>query len=168
MSKKILLNELNKELNIVYRYLVSKGVPHIDAEDAIQETAYKYLKFSDSIQTANVRGWLIRVALNYYYDQCRKNKKYLFNFNGKMNEEESSDLPELNLLVNERIEELNGFLLKLKPLHAELILLKYQSELSYDEISKILGISNSSIKTNLFRARNKLLKLYKESDYGRE
>ncbi|WP_010093865.1 RNA polymerase sigma factor [Ornithinibacillus scapharcae] len=168
MSNKILLTELNKELNIVYRYLLSKGVPHLDAEDAVQEAAYKYLKYSDSIKTPYVRSWLIRVALNYYYDQYRKNKKYILNVDNMLIEEESTELPELILMMKERIEELNKHLLKLRPLYVELILLKYHSELSYDEIAEILGISNSSIKTNLFRARKKLLKLYKEGDYGRE
>ncbi|RBP94982.1 hypothetical protein DFO70_10310 [Cytobacillus firmus] len=41
---------LNSELNIVFRYLVKKGVPYLDAQDAVQETAFKYLKYADSIR----------------------------------------------------------------------------------------------------------------------
>lgn len=70
-------DDLNTELNIVYRYLIKKGLPPPDAEDAVQETAYKYLIYSETIRSLGVRSWLIRVALNYYYDQCRKNKRYI-------------------------------------------------------------------------------------------
>ncbi|SDQ07379.1 RNA polymerase sigma factor [Virgibacillus salinus] len=159
--------ELNNELNIVFRYLVKKGVPHSDAEDAVQETAYKYLRFSDSIRSSKVRSWLVRVALNYYYDQCRKNKKYILNLEGNMEENKADELPELIILAKERREELYRLLSKLKPQFMELLLLKYESELSYEEISKLLGISNSSVKTNMFRARKKLVKLYEEGNDGR-
>ncbi|GGM42911.1 DNA-directed RNA polymerase sigma-70 factor [Paraliobacillus quinghaiensis] len=154
---------LNKELNIVFRFLIKKGVSHTDAEDAVQETAYKYLRYSDSIRSSNLRSWLIRVALNYYYDQCRKNKKYIFNIEDQMLEsQEYRELPEIFLIAKERTEDFNRLLSKLKPLFAELLLLKYQSELTYAEISKLIGIDNNSVKMNLFRARKKFLKLYEE------
>lgn len=43
MEGKINNKDLNKELNIVFRYLVKKGVPYTDDEDAVQETAYRLL-----------------------------------------------------------------------------------------------------------------------------
>jgi len=164
MEEQTKFNELNSELNIVFHYLIKKGVPRTDAEDAVQETAYKYLRFSDSIRTPKVRSWLIRVALNYYYDQCRKNKKYVFDLEKRMVEEKAEELPELIILANERVDEFNRLLSRMRPLFSELILLKYESNLSYDEISKLIGISKSSVKTNLYRARKKFLKLYEE-DY---
>lgn len=160
-------NELNSELNIVFRYLIKKGVPRTDAEDAVQETAYKYLRFSDSIRTPKVRSWLIRVALNYYYDQCRKNKRYIFDLEERLVEESEEELPELIILANERVDEFNKLLSRMRPLFSELILLKYETNLSYDEISKLLGISISSVKTNLYRARKKFLKLYEEGSNER-
>ncbi|WP_042147610.1 RNA polymerase sigma factor [Paucisalibacillus sp. EB02] len=167
MPKNILFEELNKELNMVYRYLLSKGVPHTDAEDAVQEAAYRYLRYVDSIKSSNVRNWLIRVSINYYYDQCRKNKKYIFNVEEKINEEEIPNMPEMILLAKERIDEFNKLLLRMKPLHAELLLLKYQSNLSYAEISEVLGISNTMIKNHLFRARKKFMELYEGGYYGK-
>lgn len=162
MEEQSKFNELNSELNIVFRYLIKKGVSRVDAEDAVQETAYKYLRFSDSIRTPKVRSWLIRVALNYYYDQCRKNKNYVFDLEKRVVEEKEEELPELIILANERVDEFNQLLSRMRPLFSELILLKYESHLSYDEISELLGISTSSVKTNLYRARKKFLKLYKE------
>ncbi|MCT2537080.1 RNA polymerase sigma factor [Aquibacillus koreensis] len=164
MEKQINNDALNTELNIVYRYLIKKGVPRADAEDAVQETAYKYLRYSDSIRSSKVRSWIIRVALNHYYDQCRKNKKYILNIEEKIIEaQQDHELPDLIVLAKERKEEFSKLLSKLKPLYAELLLLKYESELSYAEISQLLGMGNSAVKTNLYRARKKLLKLYEEA-----
>jgi RNA polymerase sigma factor (sigma-70 family) len=163
MEEQINNDVLNGELNIVFRYLVKKGVPHQDAEDAVQETAFKYLKYSDSIRSSKVRSWLIRVALNYYYDQCRKNKKYIFNLEEEMVGQQAEELPEFIILAKERVEEFSMLLTKLKPLYAELLLLKYESDLSYAEISQLLGISTSTVKTSLFRARKSLLKFFEEA-----
>lgn len=163
MEDQFTLEELNKELNVVYQVLIKKGVPQKDAEDAVQEAAYKYLNLSDSIRSSHIRSWLIRVALNCYYDQYRKNKKYIFNMEGIIFEDESTDIPEKIVLEKENSDELYHLLNKLKPKHKELLQLKYVSELSYEDISNLLGIRISSIKTNLYRARKKLIKLYEEA-----
>lgn len=157
-------DELNSELNIVYMYLRKKGIPHIDAEDAVQEAAYKYLLYNDSIKSSKIRGWLIRVALNFFYDQCRKTGKLDLNLNESMLTTDKQELPEAIFLQNEKSNELGKAISQLKPFFQELVLLKYGTELSYEEISNLLDISVSSIKTNLYRARKKLEKIYKEAD----
>ncbi|QOV10434.1 RNA polymerase sigma factor [Viridibacillus arvi] len=160
-------NELNSELNIVYRYLRKLGIPQADAEDVVQETAYKYLLYYDTIQTSKIRSWLIRVSLNFHYDQCRKKRRYDLNLDEGLLEIDIKELPEVIILEKERNREVWYALSKLKPQFQELLLLKYQSGLSYEEISKLLEKPISSIKTNLFRARKKLAKIYKEANYER-
>jgi RNA polymerase sigma factor (sigma-70 family) len=160
-------NELNSELNIVYRYLRKLGISQADAEDVVQETAYKYLLYYDTIQTSRIRSWLIRVSLNFHYDQCRKQRRYDLNLNEGLLETDMNELPEVIFLEKERIREVGYALSKLKPHFQELLLLKYQSGLSYEEISKLLEKPISSIKTNLFRARKQLAKIYKEANHER-
>ncbi|MDM5219679.1 RNA polymerase sigma factor [Peribacillus sp. NJ11] len=160
-------NELNSELNIVYRYLRKLGISQADAEDVVQETAYKYLLYYDTIQTSKIRSWLIRVSLNFHYDQCRKQRRYDLNLNEGLLEMDMNELPEVIFLEKERIREVGYALSKLKPHFQELLLLKYQSGLSYEEISKLLEKPISSIKTNLFRARKQLAKIYKEANHER-
>lgn len=157
-------NELNSELNIVYRYLRKIGIAQADAEDAVQETAYKYLLYYDTIQTSKIRSWLIRVSLNFYYDQCRKQQRYEITI-PKTVEADMNQLPEVIFLEKERNIELGYAISKLKPHFQELLLLKYHSGLSYEDIYKILEVKVSSIKTNLFRARKQLAKVYKEANY---
>lgn len=163
MREALNIDVLNRELNIVYKYLLKKGVPHIDAQDAVQETALKYIKLSDTIRSSKVRSWLIRVALNYHYDQCRKNKKYHFNLDEHSGEPESTETPEALVISKERARELSSILNQLKPFYAEILLLKYQSNFTYEEIAIILGISIGAVKINLYRARKKLLKCLEEA-----
>ncbi|MEQ2529486.1 sigma-70 family RNA polymerase sigma factor [Robertmurraya yapensis] len=158
-------NELNAELNIVFRYLRKLGISKLDAEDAVQEAAYKYILYNDSIKNAKIRGWLIRVAINAYYDQCRKQGRYVLDLNEEILNVDAKELPETIFLEKERNSELGKALSRLKPLYQELLLLKYQSGLTYEEISRLLEISVSSVKTNLFRARKKLEEIYKEAAY---
>jgi RNA polymerase sigma factor (sigma-70 family) len=158
-------HELNVELNIVYRYLLKFGIPKMDAEDAVQEAAYKYLLYFDSIKNSKIRSWLIRVGLNSYYDQCRKQGRFELNLNEELLKVDIKELPETIFLKKERNSELGKALSQLKPHFQELLLLKYQSGLTYEEISKLLEIRVSSIKTNLFRARKKLEEIYKEAAY---
>lgn len=155
------MEELNTELNIVYRYLRKSGVPHLDAQDIVQETAYKFLLYYDSIQTPKIRSWLIRVALNFHYDQYRKNKK--LDFTETQVEMLSNDLPENILLQKEKWSEIEHILSQLKPQYKELILLKYREDLSYDEISLLLDMKMNTIRTSLYRARKQFTKLYKEA-----
>lgn len=154
--------ELNSELNIVFGYLRKLGITKEDAEDAVQETAYKYLLYYDSIKISKIRSWLIRVALNFYYDRCRKQRRYDLNLNEGLLKADTKEAPEMVILEKERRKEIDYALSLLKPQFQELLLLKYQSGLSYDEISTLLEINVSSVKTNLFRARKKLAKIYKE------
>lgn len=159
---------LNSELNIVYRYLLKQGVPHTDAEDIVQETAYKYLLYSDSIQPSRTRSWLIRVALNYHFDQCRKLRRVELNLEDDRLTSNSEEQPEKVILSKENASELGEALGRLKPQYQELLLLKYQSSLSYEEISQLLSLTMNTVKTNLFRARKQLAKVLKEAAYGRE
>jgi RNA polymerase sigma factor (sigma-70 family) len=160
--------DLNNELNIVYRYLLKQGIAHVDAEDIVQETAYKYLLYSDTIQPTRIRSWLIRVALNFHYDQCRKLRRIELNLENERHMSNSDEQPEAVILIKENASELGASLGRLKAQYQELLLLKYQSGLSYQEIGQLLGISVSSVKTNLFRARQRLAKVLKEAAYDRE
>lgn len=159
--------ELNSELNIVYRYLRKLHISHADAEDIVQETAYKYLLYSDTIQSSKIRSWLIRVALNFHYDQCRKKKRYELYLKNKILDMDIQEDPEALILLKEKRGQLEHALSKLKPRYRELLLLKYQTELAYDEISALLDLPVSSVKTNLFRARVQLAKVYKEEKHER-
>ena len=162
MNDSIQIEELTSELQVVYQYLRKLGISHQDAEDVAQEAAYRFLVYRDSLKIIKVRSWLIRVALNIHYDQYRKNKRIQLGFQDDQLTMLSKDLPEDILLSNENWSEVQQTLLQLKPRYKELLLLKYQSCLKYEDISKLLQLSLGGVKMNLFRARKQFIKYYRE------
>ena len=75
MNDSMMGEKLNEILKIVYSYLIKMGASKEDAEDIIQDTAYKFLQYIDSIQFNNTKAWLFRVAVNQYYDMSRKKSR---------------------------------------------------------------------------------------------
>jgi len=158
-----LIKQLNKELNEVYRFLLKLRIPREDAQDLVQETAYKYLKYEDSINIKKVKSWLTRVALNLHHDQYRKHKRLQYGFEMENFQSIKGDLPEEILITNENNQEIEHVLNKLKPQYRELLLLKYQFDLKYEEISELLDMKVGTIKTSLYRARQKFIEEYRRS-----
>jgi len=69
---------------------------------------------------------------------------------------DESALPEDEILSTETNDELFQSIAKLSDKHREVIELVYFKELSVKEVAKVLGISENTVKTRMFYARNKL------------
>lgn len=149
-SDELILAATNK----VYRYLLKHGANLEDAKDVTQDAAYKSLKYIDSIDPQNYSAWLLRVALNGYYDLCRRRKRI-----SEANIEaiiDDSDTPEDALLKDEARGDLLRALDKLPEIQRQLLFLKYEQGLSYEEIADIQDIKADRVRTYLYRARQNL------------
>jgi RNA polymerase sigma factor (sigma-70 family) len=62
-------------MKTIYKYLVKIGADSSDAEDIVQETVYKFFLNIESIDPKKASSWLFRVAVNQYYDICRRRKR---------------------------------------------------------------------------------------------
>lgn len=155
--------ELFKQLEIIKLYLLKIGSNIQDAEDIVQDTAYKFLTYLHVAEIENVSSWLFRVSLNSYYDLYRKShrrKKIMLKFDLKDLFEEQT--PEKIILQKETRDDIHYLLDKLNPKYSEFLLLKYSSGLKLDEISHVYNISVDSVKTILYRARKQFI-----LEYGR-
>jgi len=65
-------------MNELYYYLIKQGADSETAKDIVQESVYKSMIHIESIDIYKYKPWLFRVAINLYYDYCRKNKKTQF------------------------------------------------------------------------------------------
>lgn len=72
MNDSMMGKKLNEILKFVYVYLIKMGASKEDAEDIIQDTAYKFLQYIDSVQFDNIQSWLFRVAGGNYQDDTEK------------------------------------------------------------------------------------------------
>ncbi|EJR31648.1 RNA polymerase sigma factor [Bacillus mycoides] len=158
---------LVEKSQVIYKYLLKLGVGVKDAEDIVQDTLYKAMFLMDDISLEKLTPWLLRVAINQYRDLYRKSKR----FNpvpiesviliGQKSLDEIILTKEFQVEIQEVLETLN-------PDYKNILLLKYDYELSYKEISSLLDMKEESVKTNLYRARNQFKALYRGKQHESE
>jgi RNA polymerase sigma factor, sigma-70 family len=153
-----MLRLLQGRMKHIQRYLIRLGASRADAEDIVQDTVYKGLLYLDSIVPDKFTAWLYRVALNRYYDMLRKKKRMQFSIEEDM--PGGSEIPEDVLLRNEQREEIERVMESLTPIFKQLLILKYELDFSYREISGLLGIREEMVKTYLYRARKQFQRNY--------
>ncbi len=144
-------------------YLIAKSKlrNEDDIADAIQEAillCYKNIKKLRN--NKSFKTWLIKILINECNNIYRRRKKNQISY-----EEENI---ENYLKVEENNFQNIGFDILIRNLKDDeklILSLYYYSEYSTKEISKILKIKESTIKTKIFRAREKLKNQYKEGGY---
>jgi len=152
---------LQEQLKIVYYYLLKMGAKPEDAEDIVQDTAYKFLLYIDSIPIRNSEGWLFRVAVNGFYDLSKtrsRREKIVWRYYDEDRVENKT--PETTFLASEMSEEIRSVLDQLKPHYKEVLLLKYAADLSLREMADMLDMKETSVKSTLHRARASFSKRY--------
>jgi RNA polymerase sigma factor (sigma-70 family) len=157
----LLEQTLQETTKNIYKYLIKIGANPRDAEDIVQEAVYKFIIYIDSIDSNKTSSWLFRVAINLYYDLCRKQKRQISISFENMNFADNSLLPDDFVQQNEVRDEINQVLNQLKPLYKQILLLKYELELSYKEIAEMLDLNLGTLKTYLYRARETFKEIYR-------
>lgn len=161
----VLTNEWERLLlihaQVVFKYLIKIGATKEDAEDITQETIIKTIECLQQIETDKMRAWMFKVAIHRYYSLYQKNKTMVSLQEGDIEKimPAVADV-ELHLLSKEETKELAVALQNLQPTFQQLLILKYYMEFSYKEISDIINMKETSVKTYLQRARNKFKKIW--------
>lgn len=135
--------------NDIYRLAISYTKNSNDSEDIVQNVFIKYYKNIDKVENNSIKQWLIKVAIN----ECKNLllstwKKRIIPFTEKHENLLTSTFDD-NLFLHE--------LFKLPKKNRIIIHLYYYENYSVKEIAKLLKISESNVKTNLYRSR-KILK----------
>ena len=157
---------LTNEMLMIYKYLIKIGASREDAEDLVQDTLYKVVKYSDSLYQDKIFSWLFKVTINNYYNLCKR-KKIIQEIKLDENSMLSllpDDLSE-NIINIETKNNVQKVLMSMKDSYRNLLILKYVLSLSYKEIGHLLGFEEPKVKTYLSRSRNKFKELWEESGY---
>lgn len=131
-----------------------------DAEDLAQETfikAYRHLSAYDAKYPFIT--WLFKIAHNTTIDFLRAHRTELLSIDDEDSpvEDECADqsfLESIDTLSDGPM--INKALDTLPPQYREILILRHQQELSYQEISQALELPEGTVKIRLFRARNLL------------
>jgi RNA polymerase sigma-70 factor (ECF subfamily) len=151
----------------LYRVAYSVLRNAADAEDAVQETFLRVLRHRDTLHDVrDHRVWLIRIVWNIVLDRKRRAKT----------RPETDDVGELarvlpsNGLSAEQhaaAAQHHAHVLacvdKLPAKERQVLMLSAFEELSSVEIAAVLGITESSVRSRLFRARNLIAELLNHS-----
>lgn len=141
-----------------------------NAEDVVQETFYQYLRRKGSFAgPEHEKAWLIRVALN----ACRKVKRSAWNRRrdpGDWLEElekiskstRASQNPEEGFFLREEQRRLLEAVAVLPARYRDVIHLFYDQEMSVREIARATGRGESTVTSQLTRARAILRRTLKE------
>ena len=131
------------------------------ARDVVQETFLELERKGRRETDSAPAKWLFTVCRNRALNICRKEKRMTY-----LDEETLERTPAQEPAPNERIErkEAGGFLLRivatLPPRQQEVLQLKFQNDLSYQEISEITELSVSNVGVLIHNALKTLRQRY--------
>ncbi|MGD0896936.1 MAG: RNA polymerase sigma factor [Thermoguttaceae bacterium] len=145
------------------RTVVYSRVGEFQAVDEVmQEVSLAAIRQQAPIADANkVAPWLyrlaVRLSLLYRRTQGRRRKLMAGYAQQKQPIDRQREPDPLDwLLTQERRERVRSALARLPRRDAEILLLKYTEDWSYDQLAQRLGVSQSAIEARLYRARERL------------
>jgi len=145
----------------VYWVVRRMVLDHDDADDITQEVFIKlYRTISDFRGESSLFTYLYKIAVNYSLNHLKKNRnkfEKLKNIDEESyNIKDSSQGQDAVMADKEREKLLKDAMLALPDQQRAVFSLRFYDELSYEEISKILGKSVGGMKANYFHALKKI------------
>ncbi|HEU0110763.1 MAG TPA: RNA polymerase sigma factor [Flavisolibacter sp.] len=134
----------------VFRFIVKNLRHEEDARDVVQTAFEKLWKNRVEVDPAKSKSYLFTVAYNAMIDHLRKVKRVY------LKEEFKEEIKVQRGEYNNAKAILNEALARLSETQRSLVMLKDYEGYSYEEIGKIMNLSESQVKVYLHRARLQL------------
>ncbi|UOQ86896.1 RNA polymerase sigma factor [Gracilibacillus salinarum] len=137
MDSQLLLQIYNKQAKMIYYYLKKNGCSHEDAEDIVQESYMKYIAYSSGVASDKALSYIFSIAMNEFKRMLKKKgKEQVMSINDDRfwNNFANDDDIESSVLHIELSAEIFLTLKEIQEIYQQLLLLKYELELSYKEI----------------------------------
>lgn len=148
----------------LFRYLVYLTSRREQAEDLVQETWMRVLERADQYNSRlRFEPWLFSIARNLAIDDLRRQQRASLNesdvpISEAVAEIPASDLhsPFLAAAKSEDAMQMAVALGALEPIYREALLLRFQEELSLEEIAHVAGAPVSTISSRIHRGLSML------------
>lgn len=146
-----------KYFETVNKYLFCLTHNNNISEELTQETFYKAVKKINTYKgECKMSVWLCQIAKNLWYDQCRKNKKFV-----NIDEANLLNIQDLNILEDQVIlkDEKVSLFKKMQNLDErtrEVMYLRITGELSFKEIGLILNKTENWARVTFYRGKKSL------------
>lgn len=167
LAFKILVQRYQKR---VYTLLYQLAPEWKDLNDLSQEVFIRVYKGISSLRNARTfKSWLNQIVMNLFYDELRKKPRTIKttsideaieeeNWDGEFKKEigDSTALPEELLSNSETANIIRDAMIQLPEQFRTAIVLRELQGLQYEEISEILGVALGTVKSRIWRARERL------------
>ena len=162
---------LRRYQKLVYNVIYQMVQNHDAAADLTQDTFLKSYKALASFRnSAAFKPWLLKIASNTTLNYIRDTRGKLVASLEELLEENPNAEPPSKLSVEESVDlhmsqaKLAEAIARLPVRQRQIFILRYQHDLPYADIASIVDESESSIKSLLFRIREKLRKMLTEKE----
>lgn len=134
-------------------FRMAKSILHNDteAEDAVGETICKAYSKLDSLRSfVSFKPWIMKILINECYATAKQRSRIDYRHQAEnvipgVSEDSQDDFQELWTVVYQLDQEFST-----------VVILFYYEDLSIKEIVKIMGLAEGTVKSRLFRAKQKL------------
>ena len=127
------------------------------ARDVVQDTFIRLYKQDVEMVKSGLKTWLFTVCRNRALDVLRKEKRMVVVDDNMFNYTASTNLsPDNQVDQSERVTQLMGYLDTLSDNQKEVILMKFQDGMSYQEISDATGLTTGNVGFLLHNGLKKL------------
>ncbi len=171
-AEQIFLNYRNAMFQIAYQILNNTH----DAEEVVGDTIIKICKHIDDFTTKSeverkllVKKYTERTAIDLLRQNTRTETVFYNEAVFSDSDIESKDSEEGDVIfAGEEFGSLQKYVVKLPKKYRDILLLKYVNELRNKEIAALWHIPESTVSTQLVRAKNILKKLMNEGENNKD
>jgi RNA polymerase sigma-70 factor (ECF subfamily) len=138
-----------------------------DAEDVVQESYLRALRFFAGFRGGDSRPWLLTIVRNTCYTWLRRNR--MDDVTTELDEDvhgvdRTTSNPEAALLAAARSDTVTRALGELPVVLREVVILRELEGMSYQEIANVAGVPIGTVMSRLSRARSRLQKLLSDAN----
>ena len=152
----------------VYRFILRIVRDATTAEDLVSQVFLDVWRTAGQFQgRSQVSTWLLSIARFKALTAMRQRRFEDIDQEDVRQIADGCDTPETSLDRSDTSAILRACVQKLSPAHREIINLVYYHEKSVEEVGKIIGIPQSTVKTRMFYARKQLADLLKGAGVDR-
>jgi RNA polymerase sigma-70 factor (ECF subfamily) len=133
-----------------------------DAEDIVQESCLRAVKFFDSFRGGNPRAWLLTIVRNTSYTWLKRRSAAHSQLNldaAEFEIEDNATNPARLQAAMANVEMVRSAIAQLPPEFRELIVLREMEDYSYKEIAAIAEVPVGTVMSRLARGRKQLQKI---------
>jgi RNA polymerase sigma-70 factor, ECF subfamily len=148
----------------LYRFAFWLSRDRATAEDVVQETLIRAWRALDDLRDERAaRQWLLTIARREHARLYERKRLELVDIDTLIAREE----PMLAAAEEKELEDLRRAIFRLDADYREPLVMQVLLGFTTEEIAQEMGLNTGAVLTRLFRARNRLRKVFAERDAGK-